>query len=131
MRCVLLTPDGSLFEGEAATVTLPDSKGLIGILPHHAPLIGKLGIGLVTIKQEEQSLCFAVEGGFFEVDQEGISILAERAFAPDVVNAEMIQDTLKIANALPVTDEQSFAKKQAAIAKAINLEKLSAVPPSK
>lgn len=75
-----LTPDGPLFEGETLSVTLPGSGGSFQVLNHHAPIVSSLGIGKIVIQEEEkQETIYAVSGGFVEMNNNHLTILAERA----------------------------------------------------
>lgn len=83
----LVAVDREVWSGEATQVTARTTEGEIGILPHHAPLLGQLADGgVVTIYQGEGSpLLVAVHGGFLSVTEQGVTILAEVAeLAPDI-----------------------------------------------
>ena len=41
----LVTPDGSVFDGEAEMVVVPGAAGEIGVLARHAPLVATLKAG--------------------------------------------------------------------------------------
>ena len=72
----LVTPEGSLFEGEAGFVAVPGHDGEIGILPHHTALIARLGTGSLRIV-EGKVLILAAEA----VDPESLTedgLAAER-----------------------------------------------------
>ena len=78
MRLVLLSPEKTLFDGEVDSVTIPGTKGLFTVLPHHAPLITTIEKGTVTysVKNEEKSM--SVKEGFAEVKNDVISICIEK-----------------------------------------------------
>lgn len=78
MRVEILTPDQTVFEGEAKSLSLPGTDGSLGILNNHAPLIttltnGKVKLGLEDGNQKE----FEVKGGTVEVLNNKVIILAE------------------------------------------------------
>ena len=76
----LLTPEGSRFKGEVESVRVPGSNGNFQMLHNHAPIVSSLGIGKITIKQEGvDELNFAVSGGFVEMSNNQLTILAEKA----------------------------------------------------
>lgn len=77
----LLTPEGSSFEGEVISVRVPGTKGDFQMLHNHAPIVSSLGIGKISIKQEEgaQDIDYAVSGGFIEMSHNELTILAEKA----------------------------------------------------
>ncbi|MDZ7718725.1 MAG: ATP synthase F1 subunit epsilon [Balneolaceae bacterium] len=76
----LLTPEGSRFEGQVEGVRVPGSSGDFQMLHNHAPIVSSLGIGKIVIKQKgEKELNFAVSGGFVEMSNNQLTILAEKA----------------------------------------------------
>lgn len=83
MRVTIVSPERSLFEGEATTVVAPAYDGLVGILPRHAPFLTLLGEGDVTIRQESATQRFRVRGGFLQVLDDTVRIVAEHAEARD------------------------------------------------
>lgn len=78
MNVEIITPETTLFQGEAQFVYLPGSDGSIGVLNNHAPLISSLKKGTVRLKlnngKEEK---FDVNGGTVEVFNNKVIILAE------------------------------------------------------
>ena len=78
MKVEILTPEATLFEGEASFVYLPGSDGSIGILNRHAPLISSLKKGTLRIKDNSgKEHKFDVKGGTVEVLNNKVIILAE------------------------------------------------------
>lgn len=78
MKVEIISPETTLFEGEASFVYLPGSDGSLGILNNHAPLITSLKKGVLRLKDhagKEQR--FEVNGGTVEVMGNKIIILAE------------------------------------------------------
>ena len=83
MRVSLVTPDASFYDGEATKVVLPAWDGELGILPHHAPLIARLGYGVTRVHDGKQDHHFAVYGGFLKVQDDVVTILAGGAQAAE------------------------------------------------
>jgi F-type H+-transporting ATPase subunit epsilon len=78
MKVEIITPEATLFTGEASLVGLPGADGALGILNNHAPLISSLGKGTVKIKDNNgKEMRFDVKGGTVEVNQNKVIILAE------------------------------------------------------
>lgn len=85
----LLTPEGSRFDGQVESVRVPGSNGNFQMLHNHAPIVSSLGIGKISIKQEDQKvLNFAVSGGFVEMSDNQLTILAEKAEKSTEINRE-------------------------------------------
>lgn len=90
----LLTPEGSRFDGQVESVRVPGSNGDFQMLYNHAPIVSSLGIGKISIKQEgEKELNFAVSGGFVEMSDNQLTILAEKAERSTEIDRE---EALKI-----------------------------------
>ncbi len=73
----IITPDNSLFSGEATAVTVPGIDGSLGILEHHAPLISALKKGAVKVTTSNGETSFDIKGGVAEVLNNKVIILAE------------------------------------------------------
>lgn len=76
MQVDILTPDQSLFSGEATSVSLPGVKGRFQILQRHAPLVSSLVKGEVVVETSNGKEQFAIEGGIVEVLKNKVVILA-------------------------------------------------------
>lgn len=85
----LLTPEGSRFSGQVVSVRVPGSNGDFQMLHNHAPIVSSLGIGKISIKQDGgKDLIFAVSGGFVEMSDNQLTILAEKAEKSTEINRE-------------------------------------------
>lgn len=76
MQVDILTPDTTLFSGEASIVTLPGVNGSFQIMNMHAPMISALSKGNVVVANGNEKQEFAVNGGIVEVVDNKIIILA-------------------------------------------------------
>ena len=77
MTVDILTPDATLFSGEATYVGLPGSDGSLGILNNHSPLVTTLKEGQVVVHTESGEKTFDVIGGSVEVLHNVVTVLAE------------------------------------------------------
>ena len=77
MKVEIITPDKSLFKGEATLVTVPGVDGSMGFLNNHAPLITVLKAGDVKVKTDTSEELFAIKGGVVEVMNNSVIVLAE------------------------------------------------------
>lgn len=75
----IATPERLLVREQVASAELPGKEGYLGILPDHAALIGRLGSGVLTYVQGSQTKILAVYGGFVEVLDNHVRILADAA----------------------------------------------------
>jgi F-type H+-transporting ATPase subunit epsilon len=77
MTLEILTPDKTVFEGEATSVTLPGTLGQFEILNNHAPIISTLEDGKVTVRGGAKEETFNIQGGVVEASNNKVIILAE------------------------------------------------------
>ena len=73
------TPERLLVQEDVSEVELPGKDGYMGILPGHAPLLGMLGAGVLTYQSGGQKQLLAVDGGFIEIFDNHVSVLADYA----------------------------------------------------
>jgi F-type H+-transporting ATPase subunit epsilon len=66
----------------------PGSEGQLAILPRHAALMTTLDAGELIIRRGQQEDSFAVSGGFMEVRNDHVTILADAAEAAEEIDAE-------------------------------------------
>lgn len=76
MDVQIVTPDKSLYDGQADLITVPGTSGSIGILNHHAPLVSSLKKGEIKIVLNQKEEFFKIEGGVVEVSKNKVTILA-------------------------------------------------------
>ena len=77
MNLEIITPDTTIYEGEAELVQLPGIDGSFEILNNHAPLISALDKGKIKIKKSGKEEFFEINGGVIEVLNNKVLILAE------------------------------------------------------
>ena len=76
MKCLVVTPERTVLNLDAAFVVLPLADGEYGVLPGHAPLIARLGAGELRITGTDGQLTdYYVEGGFVEVLDDTIALM--------------------------------------------------------
>src|SRR5438132_13425640 len=75
----VVTAERELYNGEADLVSAPSAEGRIGILPQHAALLTLLIPGELRIKLGAEEEPLFVSGGFLEVFENTVTILADTA----------------------------------------------------
>ncbi len=76
LKVSVISPEATLFEGQAPSVTAPAFDGEVGILPSHAPMVTTLGKGVLRIGD---GASFTVEGGFLQVVDDVVRVVTEHA----------------------------------------------------
>ena len=78
MHISVLTPDRSVFDGEARSVKVPGSSGEFEVLDNHAPIVSALEAGRVVIRGGNgDAIEFRIEKGFIEVLNNNVSLLVQ------------------------------------------------------
>jgi F-type H+-transporting ATPase subunit epsilon len=91
MHFELVAPERVLFSGEVEAVMLPGSEGDMTVLPGHAPLMAMLKTGFVQITDhKDDGRRVLIRGGFAEINQQGVTVLAENARPVEEVTPETI-----------------------------------------
>ena len=75
----LVSPEKLLFSGEVEQVDVPGSEGDFGVLAGHAPFVTTVRPGILTLFREGGALKVVVNGGFAEVNPQGLTVLADMA----------------------------------------------------
>lgn len=76
----IIGPERPVYSGEAASVTAQAWDGALGILPGHAPMVTKLGIGEVRVTDLQSKVSrFAIKQGYLEVSHNKVVVLSEDA----------------------------------------------------
>ncbi len=84
IHLTVVTPENTLYEGKAEAVVVQGSEGELGILPDHAPLASRLGIGVLKIKKGRDFQTIALtSGGFLEVLPTQVTVMADNAEHPE------------------------------------------------
>jgi F-type H+-transporting ATPase subunit epsilon len=83
----VVTPERRVLAESVDMVTVPGLGGELGILPGHTPLISQLQTGVLTYVQEGKSYPLHVSGGFVEVRDDHVSVLADLAELPEEIDA--------------------------------------------
>jgi len=81
LRVSVITPEATIFEGDADQVIAPAYNGSLGILRGHAPLMALLGTGTLRIDHGREQKSFTVSGGFLQVVDDTVTVLSESATA--------------------------------------------------
>ena len=93
MHVELVSPERKLFSGEATIVIARPEGGDAAFLPGHAPFLGLLGVGPVTIRTVDgKEIKAAIHGGFIEVRNNAVTILSDVAELSSEINATRAQE---------------------------------------
>lgn len=84
LRFELVTPERLVRSEDVHMVVVPGSEGEFGVLEGHAPFMSTIRNGDLAIYRSAggEPERIAIEGGFAEVNAQGLTVLAERADVP-------------------------------------------------
>jgi F-type H+-transporting ATPase subunit epsilon len=92
LKVEIVTAERVVFSDEGvAEVVIPGTEGELSVLPQHAPLMTMVKPGVLQIMKDGDVIDMAITGGFLEVRDDRVTILAdaaERAEDIDEVRAE-------------------------------------------
>jgi F-type H+-transporting ATPase subunit epsilon len=119
IRCEIVSEDKMVFQGDADIVVLPGADGEMGILPHHAPLLTTLKLGVITVRAQGKEEHFTVSGGVAEVQPDLVTILAAAAENIDEIDVTRAESARKraeevLAKGLP-PDTDAYLAMEAAL----------------
>jgi len=96
LKFELVSPERLLLSEEVEQVTVPGTEGEFGVLAHHAPVMTALRPGLIKVTGGEAGdRNVFVWGGFAEVNEHGLTILAEEAQMLEDVDFEALAQRIK------------------------------------
>jgi F-type H+-transporting ATPase subunit epsilon len=96
MKFELVSPERLLLSAEVQQVTVPGTEGLFTVLPNYAPVLSTLRPGVVEVITEEGSRQrIFVRGGFAEVNNLGLTVLAEVAIPLAELDSKVLEDQIR------------------------------------
>ena len=117
LRLRIVTPERQMLDEEVDEVTAPGTVGEFGVLPNHVPFLTSLQPGRLLYKQRGQTHTMVIGGGFAEVSDNIMTVLADSAEEVDEINVERARVALKKAEESLITlspTEPTFAEVDAA-----------------
>ncbi len=84
----IVTPEKKVLSETVDAVTIPTASGEVGILQNHSPLISSLKAGILSYTKGGAIERMVIAGGFVEVSQNNVSILADTAETASEINVE-------------------------------------------
>jgi F-type H+-transporting ATPase subunit epsilon len=117
-HCSVVTPERAVFDEEVRYVSFPAHDGEIGILRNRAPLLCRLGIGVMRVDAPDGLHTLVIDGGFAQMVDNRLTILTEQAKEPQEVDRDEAHRALMEAQSMRVTDDESYLERQRALQRA-------------
>ncbi len=116
----LVSPERLLVSEPVEMVVVPGSEGDFGALPRHAPMITAVRPGVIDVYQDgkiEERIFIA--GGFAEVTETRVTVLAEEAFKLSELDSGMVAARIKAAQEAIQEADSELARNDAQRAMAV------------
>ena len=99
LLCEIVTPEKIVYTNEVEMVIAPTLDGEVGILPLHAPLVTVLRPGELRVRYNDGKDVewFAVAGGYLQVHQDKVIVLADAAEHASRVDVERARQAKELA----------------------------------
>ena len=118
LQISVVTPEETVVETTADSISLQLFDGEIGILPLHSPMIGRLGYGEMRIKNGPETTCYFVDGGFVQVADNNVAVLTNRAIPAAELNAEEAEKQLSEGIAMSASGQAELATRERIVSQA-------------
>jgi F-type H+-transporting ATPase subunit epsilon len=117
IRCVVVTPERTEVDVQCDALTLPLFDGELGILPGRAPMVGRLGFGILKLRTGTNVAEWFVDGGFVQVTRDRTYILTDRLLKPDQIDKKQAEEDLNKALAIKSNSAEAASLKERALAR--------------
>ncbi|WP_272699036.1 F0F1 ATP synthase subunit epsilon [Desulfovibrio sp. Fe33] len=122
LKLEIVTPDRKVLSEDVEYVGAPGIMGEFGVLPNHVPFLSALGIGNLHYKQDGKAFYVFVSGGFAEVSNNQVTILAEVAEKATEIDVDRAMKAKDRAEQRTTASKEKIeaARNQAALKRAIS-----------
>jgi F-type H+-transporting ATPase subunit epsilon len=118
----VVTPEREVTVCDDATFVLAHgTEGDVGILPSMAPMLIALGVGPMKIEQGERDSNILIDGGFLQVKDDKVIVLAEYAILPEEANPQTVTERIdELKRRIQADMEDEHAKRELARQEALH-----------
>lgn len=118
VHCVVVTPEKTELDTTCDSMIVPMFDGELGIQVGRAPMVGRLGFGMMRIKSNSGVVEWFVDGGFVQVTREGVYVLTNRLLKPDQIDGKEAQADMDKAMTMVANSPETSAFKERALSQA-------------
>ncbi len=117
----IITPEKVVLQDEVDEVIAPTTNGQISILPNHVSLLARVTNGELITKKADKETLLAVTGGFLEVGNNKVTLLADYAVHSADINVAKAEEAKARAEKLMAekTSEEDFVIANSELQKAL------------
>ncbi len=93
----ILSPERAFYTGDAVSMVIPTSDGMMGIMANHSPLAAAIPDGAISFtKPSGEKVICAVNRGMVDVGDNRVILLCESALSPDEIDEEAERRELEL-----------------------------------
>lgn len=82
----IVTPDKKFFNDDVEMIVVNTSRGQIGVLKNHAPMVFAVIAGTIKIRKDNQDKRAFVSEGFMEVNNNVVTLMVDAAEWPEDID---------------------------------------------
>jgi len=105
-----------LSEEDVDRLIVPGIEGELGVLPLHAPLLTTIQPGVLRVVKGEEETTMAITGGFIEVRENRVTILADAAERGEDIDLARVEEARRLAEERLASREATVDMAQAEMA---------------
>jgi len=134
-RCVLMTPGGKVLDCRTGSLLLPTHDGMLGVLRNHAPMLCRLGTGIMEVRDipDGNDAFFLVEGGVARISLNLVTVLTYEVTSFNLMDPEVANDLVSRAKSVLVGGDYIRQIDQMDVGKArllVRMGRLSGITPA-
>ncbi len=118
VHCVVVTPEKTELDTTCDSMVVPMFDGELGIQHGRAPMVGRLGFGIMRIKSNNVATEWFVDGGFVQITREGVYVLTDRLMKTDQIDRKQAEADLDKAMTMVSNSPESAAFKERSLTQA-------------
>ena len=121
----IITPAKVISVGQVEYLRAPSTEGLFGVQASHAPATITMGIGEIKLTQDGKNLFYATNGGFADINTEGVLLLVETVEDANTINTNRASESSDRAKSFLKDASNDIKRAQAALNRAKNRLKVA------
>ena len=121
----IITPEKVISVGQVEYLRAPAAEGLFGVQAGHTPATITMGIGEIKVTQDGKDLFYATNGGFADINTEGVLLLVETVEDPNTIDKKRASESSERAKSLLKDASNDLKRAQTALNRAKNRLKVA------
>lgn len=126
-RLDVVTPLAKVLSEEVEFIMIRTTDGDMGVLPNHSPFVAGLATGEMKIRSNGKEDFFYVSGGFMEISNNVVTVLADEAMNVKDIDLEIAKKEAQIAKEKldKLAEDKDYANVQKILTQALTKVKIA------